>query len=232
MPIREDDLIVWRKWKRDKSPVNTSALLNQLIPLVKNDIARYSNNMPYAVVEVHAKELILQACENYNPNSGVALSTYVKSYMPKLIQRSGEWLGTIKVPAHRRDKYNVFKNSYETLNEKYGREPNSQELADHLGWSHAEVVRFQKELRSELSEDRPVYTNYNPNTSKEEELLDYIYHELTAEEKLLFEYRTGYGGKQKLSNPEIMKKMGWNQNQLSYKIKSLEEKIDRILNAN
>jgi DNA-directed RNA polymerase specialized sigma subunit len=232
MPIRDEDITLWKQWKKNKNPQTTSALVNQLLPLVKNDVVRYANNIPYPVAEAHAKDLIIDACTNYNPNQGVALSTFVKSYMPKMNQVSQAWLGTIKIPSHRRDKYSTFKNSYETLSNSLRRDPSTSELADHLGWSQSEVARFLKEIRSEFTEDRPVYSDYKVHSSKEEEMIDFIYHDLSSEEKILFEFRTGYGGKPKLSNEKIMKRLGMNQNQLSYKLKKLEQKIEEMLNAN
>lgn len=229
MPIKEDDITLWKKWKKDKTPSNAADLVNQLLPLVKSDIQRHSRNIPYAIAEAHAKDLILQAAENYNPNSGASLSTFVKSYMVKLNQRSAAWRTPMKIPEHRSYKYNNFKQSFEHLAENLNREPTVAELADHLKWSQAEVQRFLKEIRGEFTEDRPFISTYNPKQSSEEEMIDFIYHDLTSREKLLLEYTTGYGGKPKLSNPEIMKRMNINQNQLSYERRKLSDKIERML---
>jgi len=230
MPTRQDeDIRLWKQWKKTKSPQDASALVNQMMPLVRNDISRYHNNMNPVVVEAHAKDLILQAAENYDPNKGVAFSTFVKSYMVKMNQRSDGWVTPMKIPDHRRNKYNTFKNSYEDLAEKNNREPTIEELADDLRWSQAEVKRFLSEIREGYSEDRPFMSTYIPNQSAEEEIIDYIYHDLSPREKLLLEYTTGYGGKPKLSNKEIMKRMNLNQNQLSYERKKLADKIEKVM---
>ena len=51
------------------------------------------------------------------------------------------------------------------------------------------------------------------------------------EEKVLFEYTTGFNGKPKLSNPEIMRKMNLTQAQLSYKKTLLTRKLKRLLGS-
>jgi len=229
MAVKEDDIVLWKRWKRNKSPENTSALVNQLLPLVKRDAYRYSSNIPYAIAEAHAIGLIIQACEAYNLNSGVALATFVKSYMIKLTQMGDAWRSPIRIPANRAYKFNMFKNTVETLGTNLGREPTIDELADELKWSKAEVTRFIKELRKEFSDDRPFMTSYNPNKSKEEEMIDFIYHDLTAREKILFERTTGYGGKDKVSNPKLAKILKINQNQLSYEKRKLVDKIERLI---
>lgn len=226
---READNELWRKWKKSKSPQDASNLVDHLLPLVRSDIQRYSTNMSYPVVEAYAKDLILQACKKYDPNKGVALATFVKTYMLKLNQYGNTWRSPMKIPEHRAHKHSKFKRSFDDLSMNLDREPTISELADHLKWSKAEVTRFLNEIRGEYSEDRPFVSSYNPKASLEEDMIEYIYFDLTSQEKLLLEYTTGYGGKKKLSNKEIMQKLKINQNQLSYRRKLLADKIDRML---
>lgn len=229
MPIKDEDIALWKKWKKSKSPQDASELVNHLLPLVKNDIYRNSKNMPYPVVEAYGKDLILQACGKYDEKSGVSLSTFVKSYMIKLTQMNADWRSPIRIPENRSYKYNTFKTNYDELSDKLERDPTISEIADNIKWSQAEVKRFMNEIRGEFTEDRPFMNNSQPKQSYEDEMIDFIYHDLSSQEKLLFEYTTGYGGKPKLSNDQIKKRMNWNQNQLSYEKKKLVDKIDRLM---
>ena len=229
MPAREDDITLYKQWKKHPTNENASLLVNQLLPLVKQDVYRYSSNIPYAIVEARAKILILQAAQNYDPKYNVALGTFVKSYMVKLNQFSDEWRSPIKIPAHRAAKYDTFKTSFEQLSNVLNREPNVSELADHLKWSQAEVTRFTKEIRKEFTDDRPFMSNYEPRKSVEEDMIEFVYHDLSPTEKILFEFTTGYGGKPIIKNPEIMVKLKWDQNKLSYEKKKLADKIELML---
>ena len=226
---KEKDLELWKKWRKTPTQDNASLLVNQLLPLVKRDVYKYSANIPYSIVEGQAKILILEACKNYNPSTGVALSTFVSSYMIKLSQHNEAWRSPIKIPANRAGKYHVFKNTIEELQHSLGREPTVHEIADELKWSKAEVQRFLKEIRQEFSDDRPFISNYHQSQSQEEEMIDFIYHDLTDKEKILFERTTGYGGKVKLNNDQLCKLLNINQNQLSYEKKKLTDKISNIL---
>jgi DNA-directed RNA polymerase specialized sigma subunit len=226
---KEEDLKIWSVWKKNKSPSNATKLVNHFIPLVRTDIARYSSNMAPAVVEAHAKDLILQASDKYSRSEGVALATFIKSYMRKLSQRNSDWRSPLKIPAHRAYKYPIFKDGYEELANNKNREPTVSELSDHLKWSKAEVTRFLNEIRKEYTETKPFVASYIPQQSYEEEMLDYVYHDMTTPEKLLFELTSGYGGKPKRHSKEIMKIMNWNQNQLSYNKKKLVDKIQEVM---
>ena len=227
--VKEQDVLLWKKWKKDPSKENASIMVNHLLPLVKEEVFRYSNNMPYNVVEAHAKGLILQACQNFDPKQGAELSTFIRSYMIKLNQLNEAWRSPIKIPAHRAYKYNTFKNTFETLAQGLDRDPNIHELADELSWSKAEVERFMKEIRREFTDDRPFMTSYNPKQSLEKEIIDFIYHDLTAQEKILFEYTTGYGGKPVLDNTALGKRLGMSSNQLSYEKRKLIDKVNLML---
>lgn len=229
MSTREQDLELWKQWKRTKSRQDASRLVNNFMPLVRRDISRYYSNQAPSVVDATAKKLILEAAESYNPTMGVALSTHVRNYMKKMNQESDAWRSPIKIPENRKYKHGTFMQANQDLQESLGREPTISELSDKLSWSQAEVKRMLLEIRGEYSEDRPFVSTYNPSQSLEEEMLDYIYYDLTSKEKLLLEYTTGYGGKPKLSNPEIMKRMNWNQNQLSYERRKLADKIEGML---
>ena len=226
---REQDIMLWKEWKKIPSPDNSSKLVNQLLPLVKNDIYRFSSNIPYSVVEGQTKLLILEACRNYDPKSGTALSTFVKSYMIKLNQYNDLWRSPIRIPHNRTYKFNTFKSKIDEMHDSLGREPTIEELSDSLKWSQAEVSRFLKEIRHEFTEDRPFVSNYMAKNSQEKELLDFIYHDLSQKEKLMFERVTGYGGKKIMNNEELCKLFKINQNQLSYEKRKLIEKIDGML---
>ena len=56
-------------------------------------------------------------------------------------------------------------------------------------------------------------------------MVEYIYHDLSPEEKIIFEHSTGYSGKPILSNPELRDKLDMTQGQLSYRKRKLREKI-------
>lgn len=229
MSTKDLDQQLWQQWHKTGNPQDASNFVNQMKPLVKNDIYRNSRNAPYALVDAHATNLILEAGKNYKPNHGTTIGTYVKSYMPKLIQRNSEWRTPMRIPETRAYKYSTFNNAQEELKSKLGRDPTIAELSDYLRWSSAEVKRFIRESAQEFTDDRPFASNYNPKPSLEEDKIEYIYHDLGINEKRLFEYTTGYGGRPKLSDTEIMKRMGWNRNQLSYEKKKLVDKIDKDL---
>jgi hypothetical protein len=67
--------------------------------------------------------------------------------------------------------------------------------------------------------------------SEDDAELTALYFSLTPEEKNLFEDITGYNNSPKLSTPELLKKYGLTQAQLSYKKSLLSKKIERIRNG-
>ena len=115
----------------------------------------------------------------------------------------------IRLPENMQLKVREFMNAKADLKEKLGREPTSEELADHLGWPLKKVVRMEKQLHNEASASTQIFEPEDPNRDSKLDLkLDLVYRSLSPRDKLIFEYTTGYGGKPKLSNNEIAKKLG------------------------
>jgi hypothetical protein len=86
----------------------------------------------------------------------------------------------------------------ENLRDKLGREPSATEVADHLGWGLREVTNIQKEIHKDLAmagglEEQPFF-----ESSVDEEILDYIYFELSPEEQVVYDYIFGRHGKPRL----------------------------------
>ena len=123
----------------------------------------------------------------------------------------------------------AFKEAKAEITERLGYEPDAQMLADELGWSLAETARMDSELRKDYiasqSPDVDLLGDAAADQGREREVLRYIWHELTSDERLVFEYTLGLNGKPALSAGDIAKKMGTNQPKISRIRKKIDEKI-------
>jgi len=109
------------------------------------------------------------------------------------------------------------------LTNKLGRIPTAQELSEKLSWSKKEVGRIRKELRSSYSDSAPVPPGFDSTFDGSSDL-DFIYHDLNNQDKLVFEHTTGYSGANILDGKSLIKKTGLTQGQISHskrRIKSI-----------
>jgi DNA-directed RNA polymerase specialized sigma subunit len=93
------------------------------------------------------------------------------------------------------------------MDEKFGRAATQIELADKLGWSPREIGVLQKEIRKarptgQFESDPSAYT-----PSRQKEILRLLPYELNTDERQVFEYLYGVGGKTRMSPGQIAKKL-------------------------
>jgi DNA-directed RNA polymerase sigma subunit (sigma70/sigma32) len=68
---------------------------------------------------------------------------------------------------------------------------------------------MERELRREVPETAVMDADFSfTQTSDAQKILNYIYYELSPNEKVVFEYLTGWAGKPKLDEDEIAKRVG------------------------
>lgn len=221
-PVKTTDLELWKKWKASRSPSDLQNLLDQLNPIIMREVLKWAPSISRSFLEMEGKRLAVEAFDLFNPAAGAALSTYLTSRLQKLSRVVYSTQNTARLSETKNLLYQNYAASLNTLKDLHGREPSSDELADHLGWSLKRLAKFQREAhRKEFveSEDHP------ESEHEEDHLTDYIYHDLTPLQKSIFEYRTGYLGMPRLSGNQITNKLNITQGQLSHQLTLIEKAI-------
>jgi DNA-directed RNA polymerase specialized sigma subunit len=110
------------------------------------------------------------------------------------------------IPAEHIRRIGSFGRAVDDLTDKFGREPTTHELADHLGVAPKKITALRKAYRPvtlESSDDS--FESAVDDASRERVLL--AYYGLTDQEKLVFDYSLGAHGQPKLSTKEIATKL-------------------------
>lgn len=211
--VKTQDMDLWLKWRRTQNPADLQLLLNQMEPIIAREVNRWSNSMSKSLLTSEGKRLAVEAFKTYDPKQGAALSTYVASRLPKLSRLAYSHLNAARMSETQAMQFHVYNTGLNELRDMHGREPTHTELADRLAWSPKKLTTFQQQAnRKEFveSEEHP------DNDNSEDQLVDFIYHDLNPQQKKIFEYTTGYGGGKKKSGQAIMAEMALTQGQLSY----------------
>lgn len=220
--VKSRDIELWRAWNKSRSAVDLQALLNQMLPIINNMVGKWAPSLSRSLLEAEAKRLAVGAFKDFDPNKGVALSTFLTARLQKLSRIVYSNQNAARLSETRAVLFHTYQTAMNALRETHGREPSVDELADHLAWSPRKVEQFQRQAgRKEFieSEEHPDYVN-----DAEDHYADYLYHDLTPLQKKIWEYTTGYGGSPQLTGQQIMKKLNITQGQLSYQ-KTLIEKL-------
>jgi DNA-directed RNA polymerase specialized sigma subunit len=216
------DLDLYNNWKLKGDKESLGKLIHQLNPIIYSEVRRVSGTLPEAALSAEAKRWAIQALQTYDPSKGVAVSTHVMNYLPKVRRLNYKFQNSARLPENLHLQFTEFHNAVSHLDNTLNREPTDEEIAKHLGWSKPLVVKFKGSLYEDLVESatqRPIETNqFNSNKF----LLDHIMDKLDAQEKMILE------NKGTMPASELAEKLGVNISRLNYLSAKLRDKIMKI----
>jgi DNA-directed RNA polymerase specialized sigma subunit len=223
---QQQDLALWEQWKSTGDSQTLKDLVDKLNPLIHKELGKWGSTVPKEALESKARLLTVDALKTYNPNRGAAVGTHVASRLRKLSRFVYPYQNVARLPENKQLLYNTFNVAFNQLYDEKGREPTSDELADNLSWSPKKVTELQRVFgRQELVESEGAFAEED---SHSDSLVDFYYHGLSPQDKLLFQDITGYGGKQLLANTELTRKHKITQGQLSYKKRRFVDQLQDI----
>lgn len=230
--LEQEDFQLWQEWRdSEEDPDKLRPLMGQFRGMIRQSVNRWAGiDMPPAVIQAEHNKQFLRALRTYDPEKG-KLGTWVGNHLKKAPQR---FLTTYQNPARIVEtrtgaKRGIFDNAMATLDDQLGREPTSQELSEHLGWSMPEIERAQAEGRKALYTSSTPY-GLDPSTnmpSRATEISRFIKAELSPEETLVWEYTTGDGGKPEMKPGEIAAQLGMSPSKVSRLRNAITEKIKK-----
>ena len=231
MKLKDKEIKLWKQWKRDGFSLYSSAfaeLYQSLQPLAYSVIQKWSGSgLPTSVIESEVKNLMIKALPDFDPSKGIQLNTFLINRLKKISRLVYKYQNIGTIPEQRAIKIDTFKKIKTFLKDNLNREPNAAELSEELKWPIAEVERMEKELRCAVSMSNELVGMSLVQSSRNMEILDFIYYELTGQEKLVYEYLTGYGGKPLLSGQEIAQQLSISPSTVTRLRQSIAKKVNK-----
>jgi DNA-directed RNA polymerase specialized sigma subunit len=206
-------------------------LLKGFRGMIRSHANQYSGNVeiPPAAINAEFTRHAVRAIQTYDPNRGAALGTWVGNNLVKGKRWISQHMNTARISEGRVYKVGDFQNTRQRLDQKFGRPPSTHEMAEHLGWSPKEVERLEKEIRSDLIGSDMTVDPYEIMPSKAKEILSFLPYELSGQEKTVYEYTLGTGGKPKLNGNQIAQKMGVSPSTVSRIKNSIAKKAKKLM---
>jgi len=226
MPTDQENILQWQK---TKDPQLFADLIVRYQPVVNKVVNQYRTvGVPPATLRAEATTQLIKSFKSYNPNMGTQPTTHVWNNLKKVQRVASESLQSGHIPENRALKRSTFTIVRDNLEDRLGREPSTSEMADEIGWSRKEVARMEHELGGEATASKASFDYYGNIVTTEhpdKALADYMYHELSGPDKVIFEHTFGFGGKPILNNKEIAQKLNQNEMWVHRAKKRLSEKI-------
>ena len=232
---REQELRMWKEWKdAGEPPEKLKPLLDSFRPVLKKQVNVYKGMVPIppSVLEAEFKTHMVDGFSTYDPKYGTQLNTHVQNRMKKGRRFVVKYQNVGGIPEQRAYTITECETAKAERENATGREPSALELSDKLKWNVREVERMEAERRHMAvptsafkgPEGQPFDPSFQM-PSREMELVRLMPAMLPPEQRTVFEYTFGLGGKPTLRPGEIAKKTGMNASKVSRIRKQLTAKM-------
>jgi DNA-directed RNA polymerase specialized sigma subunit len=222
-------LKVWKSsygLKKDKA---LDELLTNLQGPIMTAVNQFQGaSMPKVTMELEAKRHAINALQNFDPNAGMSVSSYITTIVKqKLYRYVGTYNNVARIPEHHLREIGPLGEATTDLTARFGREPTVHELADHLGVSPTRITGLRRLLRKDLTEeggggvDQFEAFEHDPDFER----ASIAYYSMSDAEKHVFDYSLGAHGQPRLSTNEIASKLNLSAGRISQLKKSVADKI-------
>lgn len=140
---REDELELWKRWKKTQKPEHLEPLLKAYEPLLQQKMRSYRAPFagPESAFKGELQQHFIEALKTYDPSKGAAIGTHVNWRIQKAMRYNNKHQNLAYIPAGQTSLIAPIKRAIEELTEEYGREPSASEIATHLQSSGEEELQ-------------------------------------------------------------------------------------------
>ena len=126
---KKQDIELYNAWKGSGDKQALGQLMKQLRPVIYSEVRRTSGTLPEAALSAEAKKWTIRALNTYDPNKGVAISTHVMNYLPKVRRLNYKYQNSARLPENLQLQFTEFRNATSHLETTLNREPTDEEIA-------------------------------------------------------------------------------------------------------
>lgn len=203
---REDDIRLLNVFKKDPSPATFTPLYQSFKPLIYKASRpnSFGSPLPASAHMALASQSFLDAIRTHNPKLAPFHIHAYTTILNKGKRLNLKYQNIGYIPEARATKYQFFNNTVALLNEQFGREPSTLELADELKWSPKMVETMRKEIRKDLLMDESKAEAFSIiKSDKARQALQDIQYGLIPAHQSVLEHAVGLNG-----NPALLKSSG------------------------
>jgi len=204
--------------------MNNNKLIEDHKKLIAYEAGKYSKMIPYEVVLAEAYKLAHKAARSFDTKKDVKFSTHLTNQLKKLSRISTMYGSNVRLPENKQFKLQRINNAEAELKDSLGRDPSLLELSEYTKIPLAQINQIKQHRTGEISISNLQYTPvFVDNTN--DDWLHFVYHDLTDIDRLIFEHKTGFGGKKVMNNNDIASKLKLSPSTVSNRSKIIADKI-------
>jgi DNA-directed RNA polymerase specialized sigma subunit len=221
--LQKKEMELWHGWNNNgRKAKDLKPLFDSYKPMIQRSTMKFISGtrsrveIPTSAIHAEMRKQFVKAVKSYEPKKGV-LSSWVGTHLLKVSRFVKTYQNVGKMPEGNIAKMKEFQRAQEELLDKFGYEPDTKTLADHLKWSPKRVSQMLKENRKDLPSSQFEHDTTEQFTPKELEAVHLLQYDtrLGNEERTVYEHVFGINGKPRLAPGEIAKKTGIHPSKVS-----------------
>ena len=224
----------YQEWHQNPTPANMARVLKAMDYIVNTEVHRYPG--PNALLRGRAKKLAVDAVKSYDPASGARLTSWVTTQMQQLNRYGNTLQRPVKTPEVAARQAAEVNARRQELSDELGAEPTDEQLADVTGISVKRLKSLKQIVRPTMGEssfeqddeggDAAVYPAVDEEGDPRlREATEMIHAGLDDRDKMIFDLKTGRGGKPSIDNKSIAKRLGVSEGLISQRSLDMTNKI-------
>jgi DNA-directed RNA polymerase specialized sigma subunit len=192
--------------------------------LIEYEAGKYSKFLPYDVLLAEAYKIGRKASEGFDETKGTKFSTHLTNQLKKLSRISNTYGSNVRLPENKQFKLQKINEASKELGEQLGREPSVLELSEFTKIPITQVKNILQNKVGEVNLSSAAYTPVFVNNTNDD-WIHFVYHDLSDIDRVIFEHKTGFGGKKIMNNDEIAKLVHLSANTVSNRVKMISNKM-------
>ena len=190
---QKKELQLWQEWNdKGRKKKDFEPLYKSFKPLINQEVRKWTRNeIPASAIRAEVNQHFVNAMKSYDP-SKAALGSWVHNNFRKTQRFIKTYQNIGHISEGQQKLITPYKQAVEELTAKYGFEPDTDSIAEHVGVHPRKIIQLRKELRKDLSasgfEDSMGGDPVNSLSPKEFEAFNLIKYDLSPEEKTVYEY--------------------------------------------
>jgi len=211
-------IALWQAWDQDRRTERLRPLLAAHATLIDHEIGRWAGSgLPPVALRAEARRLTLNAYRSFDPSKGANVGTHVVNHLRGLDAYVSQHRDPVRLPVEQARVADKVYRAKRELELELGREATVGEVRERAGvgsinlgnlgrqqarlYSQNEASGYEQPVREDLTHDELVR--------------DFLYHDLTPRQQLVFDHITGGNDREELGTVAIAERLNMTPGRVS-----------------
>jgi len=209
-------------YKKTGDKKNLLPVFKYLSPQINKRVSQFrAATLDSGVLKNEAKKILAKELKKFNPEKS-SINTFAYDRLRRLQRFVTTYQNPVRMPENITMKIGLYKETYDDMRGKIGRDPSTVEVADELNWTTRQVSTMESYLnriRNIMPDDTDTLQTFDPEYDK----IELSYLSMKPEDQVIYDHLTGSHGKKKISASKLSTQSGFSYSQIRKAKKDIKD---------